>query len=225
MKLEIIRRSFLYYFVGVCLFSCSAWAFIIDTEESNSKHFKGCIPTQSIDVANEPKIIIPNNNLTNKVGALSDKLTPKIILIGRVRDKNCIAISNAAISMWQTDQYGLYRYIRSIDTHDSIYEMNNHILSKFQGVGSATSTNTGEFGFITVHPYQSKKNIGNPINLVITHDDFPDLKTKIFLVDKNFKVPNTHYVSANNTGKVVADGVKVYYFDIVLDGKTKHLSY
>lgn len=220
-----MKRFSLYISLVACLLACNAWAFTIDTEQKNSEHFKGCVPTQSIDITNEPREIISNNNLTQKVGALSDKLMPKIIIMGRIRDKNCVTISDAAISVWQTDQYGAYRYIRAIDNNDSIYHMNNQILSNFQGVGSATSTTTGEFAFITVHPSKGRSNASETINLEITHDKFPDLTTKIFLVDKGQKLPNRHYVAAHNSKTVVADGVKVYYFDIVLDGKAQHLSY
>ncbi len=220
-----IRKFYLYILLVACLPNCNAWGFTIDTEQKNAEHFKGCIPTQSIDLTNEPEEIISNNNLTKKVGALSDKLMPKIILVGRVRDKNCITVSDATISIWQTDQYGLYRYIRVIDNSHSIYNMNEQILSDFQGVGSTTSTNTGEFAFITVHPSKGRTSTGEIINLVITHDKFPELKTKIFLVDKEKKMPNRHYVPAHSAKNVVTEGFKVYYFDIVLDGKIQYLSY
>ena len=219
-----IRKFYLVLLV-TCLFTSNALAFIIDTEQKNSEQFKGCAPTQSIDIANDPKEVITNNNLTQKVGALSDKLMQKIIIMGRIRDKNCVTVSDAIISVWQTDQYGAYRYVRVVDNSDSIYHMDNQILSNFQGVGSATSTNTGEFAFITVHPSKGRANVNGTINLEITHDRFPNLTTKIFLVDKEQKMPNKHYVAAHSSKTIVANGVKVYYFDIVLDGKAQHLSY
>lgn len=221
----VIKKFYLYILLITCISSFNAWGFTIDTEQKNAEHFKGCIPTQSIEQANEPKQIISNNNLTQKVGALSDKLMPKIVLIGRIRDRNCIAIPDSTISIWQTDQYGLYRYVRVIDNNQSIYNMNEQILSNFQGVGSATSTNTGEFAFITVHPSKGRTSRGETISLVVTHDKFPELKTKIFLVDKEKKMPNRHYTPAYSAKTAFNDRLKVYYFDIVLDGKSQHLSY
>jgi protocatechuate 3,4-dioxygenase beta subunit len=221
----MIKKINLIIFLLLSLVISKAWAFTIDVNQSDAQHFKTCMPTKSLGVKNDPIEIISNNNLTQKVGAFTDKLTPKIIIFGRVRDKNCIAIPNAAISVWQTDEYGVYRYIRVVDTGRSIYDMDDQIYSNFQGVGSVTSTNTGEFAFITVHPSKGNRgNIGGVIDIVITHDNFPDIKTKILLVEKNQTVPKTNYVLANNI-RMLGNGVKVYYFDIVLDGTHQYLNY
>ena len=57
-----IRKFYLYILLVACLPNCNAWGFTIDTEQKNAEHFKGCIPTQSIDLTNEPEEIISNNN-------------------------------------------------------------------------------------------------------------------------------------------------------------------
>ena len=220
-----MKRFNVYVALLIVAFTPSAFAFIIDANPSSAKQSTGCIPTASTTVVSEPKEMISNNNLVHKVGVFADKLAQKIILFGRIRDKNCLPVSNAAISVWQTDEYGVYRYVKAVDTSKNIYDMNNQMYSAFEGVGSAISTNTGEFAFVTVHPGKSRGSVDGSVNLVIDHELFPELKTRIVLSDKNQLAKKSHYVVASNTKTLGSNGIKVYYFDIVLDGKNQYLNY
>ncbi len=209
----------------IALFTQSAFGFIIDVNPGKIKQFASCVPTKSTDIVSEPKEIISDNNLLNKVGNFSDNLVPKIILFGRVRDKDCIPIPNATVSLWQTDEQGVYRYIRVFDTEKDIYNMHNQVYSVFEGVGSTISTNTGEFAFITVHPGRGRGGVGKAVNVVIEHKQFPELRTMVVLADKSQLTKKSNHVIAVNTRILGSNGIKIYYFDVVLDGKVKNLNY
>lgn len=209
-----------YYLVLLLCFSAAAYAFTIDTDPQEKKTFQTCPITKSTSVTEKPKQIIKDNNLTQNLGNFTDKLMPKIILLGRVRDKNCLPVPNVEVTMWQTDEYGIRRFVSAVDTKKSIYSMNNQMYSKFEGDGSVISNNLGEFGFVTVRPKQ-----GNNINIVMTHDKYPELKTRIVLLEKDAVMPKTKYVIAENSKTLGSNGFKVYFFDIVLDGKEEYLSY
>lgn len=191
----------------------SAEAFVIDTSKNDQKITNGCAASVSTGVSNEPKNIDEFNNLTRLEDQFSDKLSAKIILFGRVRDKNCVAIANAEIDIWQSDEYGVYRYIKNRATYNQMY-------SKFKGVGSAISNNQGEFSFVTLYPKKL-----DSINLVAKYKDFPELKTKITLLESEEISKNASNVLARNLNGASIKGYKVYYFDIVLDGKQKYLGY
>ena len=212
--------------MGMMLLAFNALAFTIDTAPKDVKSFKACTVTKSTNITTPPKEILPSNNLTQKPGNDNDKLAPKIILLGRVRDKDCLPIPNAEVSMWQTDEYGLRRFVTKVDTSQDLYKMNDQIYSNFEGDGSAVSNNIGDFGFVTLQPATSKKNPNATVSLVVTHPKYPELKTRVVLIDKGMSLPKTDYVIAYNDDKSKgARGLNIYAFDIVLDGKEAYLSY
>lgn len=198
-------------FLFAIFLSLSANAFIIDTSDIGKKTSKGCAPTASMVVDNPPKRQNSYNDLLQKEGNFTNKLEEPIILFGRIRDENCAPIANAQIEIWQSDQYGVNRFI-----HDKA--VNNQMYSNFQGVGVADSNNKGEFAFVTVYP---KK--GN-INVRAKYQHFPELKTKLELLENNQVVPNGKRVQAINLDYARIDGYKVYYFDLVLAGKEKNIA-
>jgi protocatechuate 3,4-dioxygenase beta subunit len=107
------------------------------------------------------------------------------------------------VHVWQVGCDGKYPYIplRTKINHKLI---NLNSKSTFQGSGTATTDNLGEFTFITMHPISAHVNY---INLRIEHKNFKNTQTKLFLNHK----PSTILYNQDLDYKD-----NEYYFDIVV---------
>lgn len=190
--------------------------------------YKRCTPTVNTKVDELPAEFSSYNNMTKSEGGFSNYLNKKILLRGVVKDKNCIPVSNARIKMWQVDAYGNKRYAKEFSTPEEIYDMNYLIYSKFKGTASSTSSNNGEFFIITVKPASrvvNKKKRDNYINFRVEHSSFPPVISKIYLLEKDEYAKRKDIVIAKNYNTLISGETKVYDFEIILDGVSKHSRY
>jgi len=198
------------------LISCSAYAYILDTDSASDVTAAPCQVTKSSNVARLPAHDSHNNDLTMMPNRLEDPLLPRIVLFGRIRDKKCTPISGAAVTIWQNDAFGIARYLPEKALSKKIY-------SDFKATGSALSNNTGEFAFVTLIPQQKNGKRDN-INIVIKHPAYPKLSTQIVLLDLNQSHAKTNHVIAREEKRKNIT-YPVYYFDIVLDGVEQNLAH
>ncbi len=195
-------------------------------KQENLKTYRKCVATKSAKVDPVPEHIAADNDITKSEGTFGNPVFEKIILRGIIRDKNCVPISNARFKVWQADAYGNKRYIPEFAIPDEIYEMDNKQYSKFEGTGRATSSNNGELFIITIKPSQFAKNKApSYVNFKLNHDKFPDVENKIYLLEKNQSPKGKNDIYAKNYYLTEDKKLKIYDFEIVLDGVSKHSRY
>lgn len=202
-----------YIIFAILLISLPSYSYVINTDNKPTKAHS-CKITQSTATDPLPKQNFKDNDLTTRTGKLEDPLVNRIILFGRIRDKNCLPITNAEVTIWQNDQFGIARYIPS-------YNLDNNIYSEFKATGSHGTNNQGEVAFVTVTPTKKQGQKAN-INIIVKHPNYPELKTQITLLDLNQTHVKNSKVLARE-GKNDKLKYPVYYFDIILDGIEKHL--
>ena len=118
-----------------------------------------------------------SNDLTKNYDSFETAKGKKIIIKGKVLDKDCVPISGAKVSIWQANAKGYYQLNK-----DEIY--NEDYDENFAGSGNIISNNLGEFDFITVYP--DKVNSVNPnIIFKIEHQNFHPVETKMFFPENN----------------------------------------
>lgn len=195
------------------------------TQELTYRH---CIPTKNLQLNNLPEKFSSYNDMTRDEGGFSSPIEKKIILRGLIKDKNCVPISNAHIKLWQVDSYGNKRYLEEFSTPKDEYKADNLIYSKFQGTGMATTTNDGEFFIITIKPseHSKAKRSEKYINFKVEHNDFPEISNKIILLENGQFLNNKQdFIIAKNYYNTAGKNLRVYDFEIVLDGVSKHSRY
>jgi protocatechuate 3,4-dioxygenase beta subunit len=163
-----------------------------------------CTPTRATINNYEPLKFQPSNNLLHKAGGTPLFCGEKIVLKGKLLDVNCVPVSDAKVYMWQAGCDGKYPYkpLRQRVDHSHINLTSG---SSFQGSGTATSDNNGEFQFITIRPSH-----GNMINLRADHMHLGTLQT-------SFIPQETREYEHNNN--------EVYDFVIVMDKANLHRRY
>ena len=207
-----------------------AFSFCVSSYATNAKPvdktFRKCKVTKSSEVDQRPEEISADNDVTKYEGSFGNPVVRKIILRGVIRDKNCVPISNARFKLWQADAYGNVRYVPEFAIPEEKYDMNNKQYSKFKGTGRATSSNNGELYIITVKPSQfSKKKSSHYVNFKIEHNNFPDVENKIYLLEKNDSAKDKNKIYAKNHYLTEDKKIKIYDFEIILDGVSKHSRY
>jgi protocatechuate 3,4-dioxygenase beta subunit len=161
-----------------------------------------CAPTQEVMNNYEPKVFESSNNLLRKIGKEAIFCGEKVVLKGRLLDKNCVPISDAKVYLWQVGCDGKYPY-PPLRTVASAHHINTESGSSFTGNGVTTTNNNGEFWFITILPAKSEHG-GHHINLRVEHRDLGDLQTQV-------------------TPKIDTNGE--YDFTIVMHQKDKYREY
>jgi len=150
---------------------------IVLTSESLADKMGECILTPeiwSVGVLPDAK---NSNNLTQNYTSFEIAKGTKILIKGKVLDKNCVPISGVKVSIWQANSFGLYQF-NANDVHDEHYDEN------FSGSGNILTNNLGEFEFITVYP--GKVNLISP-NVIfrLEHQNFYPFETKMFFPENN----------------------------------------
>ena len=117
-----------------------------------------------------------SNDLTKNYDSFEIAKGKKIIIKGRVLDKNCVPISGAKVNIWQANSMGYYQF--NDDKYSEHYDKN------FAGSGNILTNNLGEFEFITIYP--GKVNYVNQ-NIIfnIEHQNFYPMETKMFFPENN----------------------------------------
>ncbi|MES2215190.1 MAG: dioxygenase [Pseudomonadota bacterium] len=133
------------------------------TERVYKNRLNTCTPTKEVINNYEPIVFQPSNNLLHKAGLAPIFCGEKMLLKGKVLDKNCVPVSDAKIYAWQAGCDGKYPY-KPLRKSVNQSHINLESASSFQGSGTATSNNNGEFQFITIRPTSSSK-----INIRVEH--------------------------------------------------------
>ncbi len=168
-----------------------------------NKKLKSCVPTKKFINNYEPKAFEPSNNLLRRNGAEPVFCGEKIIIRGRLLDSNCVPISDAKVYLWQVGCDSKYPY-EPLRTIVNEHHINLASKSTFQGSGTATTNNKGEFQFVTIYPAKSDAK-GPYVNIRVEHRDAGVLQTKFFM---------THN-----------DESELYDFDIIMPAQDKHRRY
>ena len=191
--------------------------------------------TPEIHTDEFPDIFATSNDLTWSNNNLQDMgQGEKMVIYGIIKDANDVPVSDAVMRIWHS-------YAQQCDK--VIY--NNRDLCKDDIVISGTthSNNAGEYSFITFFP---NANIDHAayINSVITHSDFLEFQTKIFMPSERETVRDKQFMRlparaqnklfANYTmsedqhmtkGRKKTNHIARYRFDINLGGRNLHKQY
>ena len=153
---------------------------------------KPCQITPNVGTSNYPGFnnIMTNNKLAIPPGKSLMAAGEKVYFFARVFDQNCVPVSDAKIELWQANPSGQHRYASkdALATPDPT----------FAGAGRTSSTNLGEFTFVTLYPgpYQytiyktDDKGEKIPIiikraphfNLTVSHPDYKAFSTNLYFI-------------------------------------------
>ncbi len=158
-----------------------------------------------------------SNDLTKNYNSFEVAKGKKIIIKGKVLDKDCVPISGAKVSIWQANSMGYYQF--NYDKYSEHYDEN------FAGSGNIISNNLGEFEFITVYPGKVNS-VNSNVIFKIEHQSFQPMETKMFFPENNnvkdIKILAPYLIkeqipliTAKMNGKI--DDKVIYYFTITLD--------
>ncbi len=174
----------------------------------------------------QPEEFSRTNNLYKKVGSFETAIGQKVMIVGRLMDKNCVPINQGVMRFWQVDDEGQISYKVKGGGVKSIGDKN------FVGSGVANSDNMGRFIIFTIVPGKSLEfdNARN-INVQVTADK-KLLKTKLFFDrreaenDTEFNVLDDHAKNSVLLARYHGDfdGV-IYFVDIVMDYAQNNRTY
>lgn len=148
-----------------------------------------------------------------------------IYVKARVRDINCVPIQGAVVKLWQANSFGGFNH--DLKNTDPNYD------SDFVGTATAISDNTGALSFITILPGRVSLQYAPNIDLVVTHNSFPNLSTKYFFPENRFNQDDGRFMSLDPVGRELLTGILLpvnpnnlaegYYYliDIVLNGVSR----
>jgi len=204
-----------------------------------------CKVTPSVGTSNYPgfKNVLSNNKLAIPPGKALFAPGEVVYFFARVFDRNCVPISDAKIELWQANPEGKHRYASrdALATPDPT----------FAGAGRTSSTNLGEFTFVTLYPGPYEYTIyktddkGEKIpvvikraphfNLTVSHPDFKSFSTNLFFFgdSRNATDHILKGMSDESKGRLMMrvtprssmgdwnEGVQAT-IDIVLPGKSKY---
>lgn len=177
---------------------------------SNIKNnFNNCKISPSSTNNFEPEYFPTSNNLLRSQGELENIHGKKIIIKGKLFDKNCIPVSDAVINIWQVGSDGKYHFKPLRNIIKSNYIFNDSSKSSFIGAGTAVTNNLGEFVFITEYPAKLWRDEPN-VNLRISHRLTKNFDTKIYL-------KNT--CSSFDKPKILKDYIDNNYDDMIYEVK------
>ncbi len=223
-------------FIFIIIFTITNLSFAsTHTKKINKSHQKFCCtPTKSthIPLTEKPIEYAHYNNITVQEGYFPNDFINKIILKGKITDKNCVPIPNVRITVSQQDEYGIYRFVKAfVPIFEKTYKLNYQQYSTFSGTGTATSNNRGEFAFITTIPKSRTRNLDHTINIVTEHTNYPDIAAKILLStqseQKKLKHQNDFIFAQDTCTTEMLDeqDLPIYTIDLVLDGLSQYKRY
>ncbi len=193
---------------ALCIISCVILAFSANASEKIYRNkLNTCTPTKTTINDYEPEKFQPSNNLLHSAGAVPMFCGQEIILKGKVVDIDCVPVADAKVYLWQVGCDGKYPY-KPLRTRINHSEISLHPVSSFQGSGTATTDNNGNFQFITIYPPHIHHSAPH-INLRIEHMHIGTIQTSIFPQEPQNDI----------------DEGNVYNFTIVMHEKNKHRRY
>ncbi len=169
-----------------------------------------CHPTKEHLNNYEPAIFPTSNNLLRKPGEFPITCGEKMIIRGRVVDKNCVPVSDAKVYIWQVACDGKYPYKPLRNVYKK-HEINLESGATFTGAGQTITDNKGEFYFVTTYP-ASFHDFKPHIDFRVTHSSFNDFDTRFYVSKKEEEVPPVDFT----TPYYKTDGTLVNDIQIVL---------
>jgi protocatechuate 3,4-dioxygenase, beta subunit len=160
-----------------------------------------------------------------------EPLGERIIVTGRVTDRDGRPVRSALIEIWQANAAG--RYVHEVDGHPAPLDPN------FTGAGRCLTADDGSYRFVTVkpgaYPWRNHPNAWRPAhihlslfgraftNRLVTQMYFPG--DPLFELDPIFhsvRDPKARerLVCSFDLGTTVPEWALAYRFDVVLDGPT-----
>jgi protocatechuate 3,4-dioxygenase beta subunit len=132
-----------------------------------------CTPTPFQPAVNYPgaRHIVSSNDLTAPAGKAVTASGEKLVIMGRVLDKNCVPLQGAVVELWQANPYGALRLASAEDRVNTA--------PVFSGAGRTVTDNDGVFTFTTVFP-GSLKNQGPRLNFRVIQEGIPQFNTVFF---------------------------------------------
>ncbi len=151
-----------------------------------------CLPTPKLATINYPGVhrIPTTNHLLKPTGKSIEAEGQRVILMGRLFDKNCMPVPNAIIELWQVDPYGkwILAMPEDIATPNPV----------FAGAGRTYTDNEGNFSFITAFPAETRTYVRDEhgkiirtiihapnFNLRINAEDMPAFSTRLYFTGDN----------------------------------------
>lgn len=212
-----------YIFIVTFVFSSFACAI---TEIPVDSIVSKCKPYPKIkSSAITPSHYERTNNLLNAMGnGFYQADGEKIIVYGRLMDKNCVPITDARINIWQNNKKGYAQYQTKSNLKPKWVDPN------FNGTGSANTDNLGRFSFITIMPGSIGK-ITPHINLKIERQGLNSFYSKIYFpeagsnnITDTISIKSEDKIAQVSAAKseVDKDGVAAYFIDITLDQVIKN---
>ena len=195
-----------------------------------------CDVTPEIELSHIPSAPIKkSNNLIRKPGSAIRAMGQYIIISGQVVDRDCLPVSDAVITIWQTDSNG--KYIESYKLKDDWDVMDPDYDKNFAYSGSTQTNNLGEYNFITILPTAATNDLAPHINIEIKHEDFKNARTRIYFnkhphnkSDKSLKLLDDKQKELVVTRGLPIDPSSIskgrqYNYNITLEGVNKFRRY
>lgn len=156
-------KWFVFSFLAAAAMAVPAWAQLYQCPS----------PTAAIRTVNYPGVnkIPSGNNLVMPAGKAVEAEGQKLLLIGRILDKNCMPIKDAQIEIWQADPFGKWFLATRADLVSAV--------PVFAGAGRTYSSNLGEFIFTTLFPAPLDKRAPF-INIRVKVRDMKPFETQLF---------------------------------------------
>lgn len=169
-----------------------------------------CTPSKFVVDNYEPETFPNTNNLLRAAGAHPIICGTKIIMRGKLLDRNCVPISDAKISIWQKACDGKYPYT---PLRHGINKklINLKSASTFLGAGSTTTDNKGEFYFISTISQSNHQYV----NVKVTHPLLKEFYTRISLSHIDADQPPVEF----STPTLTESGVLMNEVQIILPEK------
>jgi protocatechuate 3,4-dioxygenase, beta subunit len=165
-------------------------------------------------------------------GQAGEPLGERIIVMGRVTDRDGRPVRSALIEIWQANAAG--RYVHEVDQHPAPLDPN------FTGAGRCLTDDDGRYRFVTVkpgaYPWKNHPNAWRPAhihlslfgraftNRLVTQMYFPG--DPLFAYDPIFQSvrdprARERLVCAFDLDTTVPEWALAYHFDVVLGGPTE----
>ena len=144
---------------------------------TNSFHPFNCQPTQRLKPVHTLDVpIVRSNNLRRPTGSPDIAEGLIINIMGIIKDRNCLPVRDAIITLWQTDPDGNFgEYF--VKKEAKIKHI--HPYPNFSYNGLTSTNNRGEFYFFTLFP-GAYSNKAPALNIRVSHSRLGDLETQVF---------------------------------------------
>ncbi len=167
-------------------------AFLLSSYSGANK-LNSCKVTPEHHSNYEPQIFPNSNNLLRTPGEMPLYCGEKLLIRGKLVDKNCVPISDAKIYIWQVACDGKYPYTPLRNVHKK-EDINLKSSATFTGAGTTITDNKGEFYFITTYP-ASFRGMKPHIDFKITHRYFNQFATRFYTTKIDSEIPPVNFTT------------------------------